>query len=697
MKSKAGLPVTPPKSAVQVDPTRMITLHGDILERDGKLDPASPLGEFYFLHAAFDFTGRRMLWAGGPTWGPEDFPGSGLGKLRAGTTLFFGEPNQAVTKIDVGQGQAMDAFPFADPQAKWIYFSRFFYGTGEVDVPGWYLMKIAREKLEGGGIQTPEFVESTKGKVLGSQPFVDATGSYLLYVKPDPRNVGTDLWVLPLENGPNEEEKLWEAEGEPSKEPPQASADLDKWREYSVLGKARIGHPVLSPDRELVIFACDRGDWLNPGEPTTWDLYGLKVREENGTLKAQENEDHQLEKASEPKVDETWPTISGDGYWIAYSRKARDEDEPEIKILRIRDDNGELETRGELRDHEADGGAMWPQWNQDEDPPHILVKIQVSDGSPPLVVRLLDREPDLSAQTDVMNVGLQFHNYNPRIPDPSATPEELAKVHLPPLDFILPPGSAATSPPPATAPKDTSLDIEYPTQGPTGNSFYLLLAGDRSIGRWKGFKDQQEISPSPSGKADQAMIDHLKSDKVQGLFFSENVRVSVQVLARDNQWRRVPPDSKALSLKLYSNNPQIEVHQIFEKDPRSVKEKGGEIHPPYLQPRDRDKVLPPGDPARGLPGISWWVEEGPEGVEVDQEDQIKNASQDFNNAPFLLFRSGNYSGKPNAPKDFNRFLRIVVRDLLANVTDIRIPLYVKNRDFSVSSLRSGSKRFEKGP
>jgi len=84
-------------------------------------------------------------------------------------------------------------------------------------------------------------------------------------------------------------------------------------------------------------------------------------------------------------------------------------------------------------------------------------------------------------------------------------------------------------------------------------------------------------------------------------------------------------------------------------------------------------------------------------IPLTEEKQIFVASQPFESAPFILFRSGNYSGKPGASEDFDRFLRIVARDLLSNVTDIRIPLYVKSRDFSVSTLETGTSRYERGP
>jgi hypothetical protein len=245
--------------------------------------------------------------------------------------------------------------------------------------------------------------------------------------------------------------------------------------------------------------------------------------------------------------------------------------------------------------------------------------------------------------------------------------------------------------------KDTSLQIQYPNPGGSGNSFYLLLAGDREIENWKGFSKLAKLEPTPGGTAPAGEITRLKSEKMKGLFFSENSRVSVQVLARDNQWRRVPLDDAAKALNIYSPDPLIEVTQLFEQDPRSQLDKTGKIEAPYLEHRDRQKIVPSDHSNQGMPGVTWFIEEGPPGVVVTEDQQIEVASQPFESAPFILFRSGNYSGKPGASGDFDRFLRIVARDLLSNVTDIRIPLYVKNRDFSVSTLESGTSRYERGP
>lgn len=431
------LPVTPPESTVQVDSTRMISLHGTPLEKTASVEDDAPRGEIHFLHPAYDFTGSRMLWAGGPTWGPEGFPDT-LGAIRAGSVLYFGDPVDPVTQLDVSRGQAMDAFPFADNQARWVYFSRFFYqGGGDVDLPGWYLMRIAREPLDGGGIQTPEFVESDRGKVLGSQPFLDATGSYLLYIKPDHRNVGTDLWYMRVEGGGDSfgaETKLWEAEGQASFSAPTQSSDKISWLEYSeVLGKARIGHPVMSTDHDVVVFASDLGDPSRPDQPGSWNLYALEVTDDGTSLSP--GSAQRLEEASEDDVDETWPTISGDGAWVAFCRKTRDSGKPEIKLLKIRNSSGDIDPRGEIRDHKTynDQGGMWPRWNQDEDPPHLLVKVQVSDGSPPLLLRLTDQEPDASAEVDAMHMELRFATYHPLVPASGSPPSD-----LPPLDFRLP-------------------------------------------------------------------------------------------------------------------------------------------------------------------------------------------------------------------------------------------------------------------
>jgi hypothetical protein len=80
---------------------------------------------------------------------------------------------------------------------------------------------------------------------------------------------------------------------------------------------------------------------------------------------------------------------------------------------------------------------------------------------------------------------------------------------------------------------------------------------------------------------------------------------------------------------------------------------------------------------------------------------IKDSSQLMENAPYILFRTGNFPPAqgvaPDDPRNQDRFLRIVCRDLLSNVTDIRIPIYVKSHEFSVSTIRSDTQRAVEGP
>lgn len=685
------LPVKPPGAVINVnDRTLMFSPTGDQLLETATLDPSKPASVVHFLHPAFDFTGRRVLWAGGTTFGPKELPPvtkpdgnvSTLSTVEGGTTLFYGEKGRTVTELSLQQGEAMDAFPTSDPQARWIYFARFFYGPGKVDVPGWYLMRKSREQVAEGTDKSAELVKDGQGRpIYGTQPFVSEAGEYLLYVKTDPENPGSDLWYIRMPPEENEQTKLWEGEGEREFAPPADPEqwDKDQWTKYQErLGRARISNPVLTSDSKLVIFACDRSadTWsAGAGSDMSWDLYALDVtREGDGTLTP--GTERAIPQASDPEVDEMWPTVSGDGFWVAFMAKPRTGGPTKLQMLQIRsetDTSGQLSVQGNTKEVDgASDGAMWPRWDQDEDPPTVLVKLNVSDGSPPVTLLIKDQDPDSSAQTDAVTLGIQFRNYNERVPEmPRPSPGDLPLLEM--------------------RGEEKSLQLTYQTQGDVGNSFYLLVAGDRDLGLWKGFKTRNP-EPVNAGKVDQAQLQVLKGPEFKGLFLGENVRVSVEVLARDNRWKRVPPDDRTESL--YSKDPLVEVTQIRETDYRSEAEPDGKRQEPYL-----DLITKQDNMENKLPGITWWMEEAPQGT--TDPGAIKDSNQLNENAPYILFRSGNFPPAQGVaaddPRNQDRFLRIVCRDLISNVTDIRIPIYIKASDFAVNTLRTDTQRSTEGP
>lgn len=313
---------------------------------------------------------------------------------------------------------------------------------------------------------------------------------------------------------------------------------------------------------------------------------------------------------------------------------------------------------------------MWPAWDQDEDPPHVLVMLRANDGSPPLTLRILDKDPDPSAGSDVVDMSLEWATYNPSIPPPPAE----APSGLEPIDI-------------RKDGKEEPVALEYRTE--KSNSLKLVLSGEtEELGDHVGFKKLYVPSGTPGEKSENAFShDVLTSDKLKGLVIYENVRLEVRVVARDNRWRRVGPSGSGASL--YSSDPIEEARQIFPEDPRAVPDGRGEAKPPYLDTIAREDNMD-----RGKPGISWWIEEGRKGASAD--DDLKPARPSFENAPHILFRAPNFpkddSKGDDDPRNFDRYLRIVVRDLLSNVVDLRIPVLVMPKNFSVDTLESNTSR-----
>jgi len=233
-----------PGATVKVDDKGMIKRQGTPLDASGGGGELHK-PELRLLHPALDFTGRRVLFASGTPWGPEQMPSArqagnagSLSQVSGGTRIGYRFPDRLLTDPSGATGAANDAFPAGDTQGKAVYFSRFFYGPGQLDLPGWSLMKIDQESIEDPGARSPSvsFVESQSGRVRGSQPFVSPSGEYLLFVRRDFRNVGTDLWYLQLPADEHSPQKLFEGEGVREFTPLEGDrngANFEAWMEYS--------------------------------------------------------------------------------------------------------------------------------------------------------------------------------------------------------------------------------------------------------------------------------------------------------------------------------------------------------------------------------------------------------------------------------------------------------------------------------
>ena len=212
-----------------------------------------------------------------------------------------------------------------------------------------------------------------------------------------------------------------------------------------------------------------------------------------------------------------------------------------------------------------------------------------------------------------------------------------------------------------------------------------MLSGKKeSIGLHRSFPNYFEVGADSNLNIDQGNFTHdqLVSDQFEGLFLWENERVAVEVLARDNRWLRVGPGQNRSFLG-YDEDPAKEVAQLLQKDPRASFDSP---KPPYFPVIDVNENMD-----QFHPGISWWIEELPSGEDGSSEDQFQRRNQ---NQPFIVFRFPNYPPESVAgsDKDIRIFLRIVVRDLFSNVVDVRVPIFVRGKDFNISTLNRSSSR-----
>lgn len=689
---------------IKVDQDHMIIvtengLHGAAgttdLSKTGTLDATSPRAEMSYMHPALDYTGRRLLFTGGATWGP-DLTGSDAGDVAGGTAIYYGmDESDRQVSAPPGGGGGFDAYPAMDTNGRYLYFSRFFYQPdGPVTRPGWYLMRVERKLAEQTERGREEFLrENGSGDpIAGSQPTLDSQGRYLFFVRRDPDGIGSDIWALPLvpDVGSLPAEPLVQGEGE-GFSMPAPGADRDAWVEWSRFkGKARIQRPSVSPDGRYIAYACDRdGDW---------DLYTMEVdlRADPPTAR---DEKRVLADSDRDQTDESWPSVSGDGRYIAFQTN-RDNGAPsksaqgvsQVRWVEVSDDREPASDSTAIRAPEGED-QLWPVWDQDEDPPHLLIVLNTSDGSVPTRIEFLDVEPDDLPATvdDPATDRAEFSMYMPDYYESAPPPGE--GTGFDPIHF----GFRGGDKKPVTlryaldsGPSDTGFNPFTRGEDRRGHGLHVLLSKRRDDLGLHRAMDPATLSGDDfdAGRTGPGEPGAIVNDEFDGMYLFENQRLGISVYARDNRWLRVGPTDAERSLYLDEDGNfdlAYEGRVIEPKDDRSIAD--APARPPYLQKRDPEEVMG----SEKFPGICWWIEEGPRG----ETDESNLEEPRHVNAPYVIFRFANYPPEKyadDASRNKDLYLRVVARDLMGNATDVRIPLHIRGKDFQFNTVQSGTKR-----
>lgn len=634
---------------------------------------------FCLMHACFDWTGTELFFASGRSLWVES------GKvLPPVTDLWKAHPDKARRLLTrtakegnkESPGTRWDALmhPATDPDGRWIYYTRQRYGNDPL-LNGFFL-----ERCDPTGKPDSAF---NSARIRGSQPALSSTGRFLAFVRCDVyrEDLDGDPWpsdhVPPLGGGYDNSTDLWvldvralEADG-PAAGPFKAEYGKHLCLLFDASANRRVLKPCWDPFGKGLAFAHNGSREIAERFHTTflpyriwWVPFDGSAFESNwddGRSRLTRRGDLVALTESEGRDDpsqDAWPSFSADGRYLAFTREGRSGADPSrvcyVEIPETPVPGGPCGEAQLVQEAEESIEQLWPVWNQDEDPPNLQIRIIPTDSDQVTHIRLIDENPDLDPDRD----SATLHVSGPHF-DPSAR---------------------------STA--RTTWTFVYPT----ADRHDLALTLSTDAGLPAGFRDHARLSDL-EGRS-EALPDAMKG--MQALWLRQNVRVKIQVLAKDDRWRRVllspsEEDGRATGTPLTIETSRERRADFFDplcpearyETANAANERNTD--PPYLPRRSPEALDEAATPA---PGLSWWIEPLDPASGSASVERLGYSA----NAETFIFRTATHPREqhPTAPRWYA--LRVVAQDRYLNRTDLIIPIAVVEAGFKIQGLGFDSQR-----
>lgn len=632
-----------------------MSLTGDLELRDGSNRITfNHSGDFKLQHPCFDFSGTKLFFTEGIGLFVKDAATSPKIE-KPKTNLFCQNPSSPFLTDGANKKGDWDALlcPASDPDGDFVYYVRFRYAKDPAE-NGFFLERCTWE-----GKADAAFNEL---KIRGIYPAVNSTGRFIAFSRQDVyrSSFQDSAWKsdMPPAGGFDTSVDLWVYDTKAEPGDPEGSAP-NPLLVVDASANRRALKPTWGPFSDKILFsynfARSHGDGTNVDKKHTtsfpYRIWGVPFRADDFAA----NQDPTILRTgpdrgdtfpvteSADDVDHAWPSASADGRYVCFTVQARDgSGKAQVHQAEVSDSGPGSPT---AVDGDTSADQAWPLWNQDEDPPNVEVRIVPTDSNQVTRIAFYDKNPDpepLRDNGDLFVTGINF------TPAPSASP----------------------------TPNATWENFFYSTSSDHGIALVLSNAAEIPDD-YDGHEKLAKLGSPPAG-----------FDAIEAIYVRQNVRVKVQVHAKDDKWLRVirslTEEGKGIAPDASKERWPTYIDPLAPEAQYETSNQEGKRNSdaPYL-PRIEGKSLL----NDGQPGVAWWVERLETGS--DWEARCEPYSDGATN---LVFRKPNYPRDkyPDTPKYY--FIRVVAQDPWQNRTDLMIPIVVIDTAFKVKALGFDSQR-----